>query len=982
MLTVAFIGVFLTFAQFQLPQAIAQETDQPPQAPILRVNPRMHTAPIRRVAANAGCTVLATASEDKTVKLWSLPGGQLRLTLRPPIGNLAESNNGKVYAAAVSPDGLWTAAGGWTRTGGDHWVYIFSNATGEVITRLGATDATPLGYTVQSLAISPDGKYLAAVLTAGGGLRVWERKSGELTEWTAAAADTGYGRKDATGVAFDKALNLFTVAQDHKIRRYSRGQWRMPQAIQWTGKIPYSVSVHPDMKKIAVGFANSTSPGLYKASSLYPIEVHFEGGVEAKGANLAAVSWSPSGNELFAGGSLKKDGKTIVRVWHADGSDGRDIANISEDGIFSIIPCGGAVALSSAEPSFGLLRADGTRPFWFNRVNADMRGKLGDNFTVSSDGTQVRFGLNAGGQPPALFDATSNTLSADESSAELKPATVEGLPVSGAIDTRSPQTGVVPIPLEPNEYSRSLAILPDLSGFFLGTDYGIRYIGKDGGQIWQRQTPGTVWGLNLAQDGKLIVAALGDGTIRWYRAQDHVELLALFVDLPSKRWIAWTPKGYFAASEGAENLIGWHLNRGWRQSADFFEIAKFRDTFYRPDIISQVLPALDEDSGIGKANELRKRKHADENILNKLPPVIEISSPVDGGQVSRDAVEVSYVLRAPGGVHVSTVIPLISGEQARFSVVDQPVQIAPDAVTGKLNVKVPGGDVELALVAQSDRGDVSSNKVRLIAFGGIPKSPYRPRLFGLVVGIGHYDPKNKAATNIDDIPFAANDADDVKASLDAQIGDGKIFRDGKVEKLTDGEADRSSLVAKLSWLRHATNNDPADVIVFYFSGHGKIGEGGASLLLPYNYNGDEDLTALTKTDVLQILEKASSKIMMFIDACHGSGGLDTTDFVNSVQKWSLRQAMIFASSKRNQKSYGKGRNSYYTRALLEALRGASPVPVVDNMVTTSGIDYYLVNRVPPLAKPDLQDPIAVHTDNWLQVPIATVKVTVDPALPK
>jgi WD40 repeat protein len=978
-LAAAFIVIFLIFPQVSSPQAAAKETEPPPQDPILRVSPRMHTAPIRRLAANTDCTVLATASEDKTVKLWSLPGGELRRTLRPPIGDLAESNNGKVFAVAVSPDGLWTAAGGWTRTGGDHWVYIFSNATGEAITRLGLTSDKALGFTVQSLAISPDAKYLAAVLSAGGGLRVWERKSGELFEWTAAAADTGYGRKDATGVAFDKNSNLFTVAQDGKIRRYERGKWRGPQAIRATGKLPYSVSVHPDMEKIAVGFTDSASPKLFKTSSLYPLPVAFESGVHAARANLGAVSWSPSGDALFAGGGLKKDAKTLVRVWRADGSDGIDIADVSEDGIFSIIPCGGAVAVSSADPSFGLLKEDGARPFWFNRVSADMRGKLGDDFTVSSDGAQVRFGLNSRGQLPALFDAASNTLSTEEtSSADLKPALVSGLNVSGAFDTRTPQIDAALIPLEPNEYSRSLAILPDRSGFFLGTDYGIRYVDKDGGQIWRRQTPGTVWGLNLTQDGKLIVAALGDGTIRWYRAEDRAELLALFVDLPSKRWIAWSPKGYYSASEGAENLLGWHLNRGWHQSADFYEVAKFRDTFYRPDIIKQILPALDEETGIGKANELRKRKRADEDVRKRILPVIEISSPFDGSQISADTVEVTYVLRSPEGVSVNAVIPLIDGKQVSFSRAGQPTQIAPGAITGKLSVSMAGGDAELALVAQSDRGDVSSAKVRLLAFGGIQKPAYRPRLFGLVVGIGHYKPENKAATNISDISFASNDAHDVMASLEAQIGDGKLFREGKVEELTDQNADRASLRSKLSWLRRTTN-DPADVIIFYFSGHGKIGEGGASLLLPYDFNGDEDLTTLTKTEVLQILEKTSAKIMVFIDACHGSGGLDTIDFVNSVQSWSLRQAIIFASSRRNQKSYGKGRNSYYTKALLEALSGKSPTPVIGNVVTTSAIDYYLVNRVPGLANPDSQTPIAVSSANWSQIPISAVQATADHA---
>ena len=58
------------------------------------------------------------------------------------------------------------------------------------------------------------------------------------------------------------------------------------------------------------------------------------------------------------------------------------------------------------------------------------------------------------------------------------------------------------------------------------------------------------------------LAAVGDGTIRWFRASDGKPLLSLFVQTMDNRWILWTPKGYYAASAGGENLIGWNVNRG------------------------------------------------------------------------------------------------------------------------------------------------------------------------------------------------------------------------------------------------------------------------------------------------------------------------------------------------------------------------------------------------------------------------------------
>src|SRR5580700_1490800 len=58
----------------------------PDQRPFLRVETGMHTAPIKRIGVDAACTRMATPSDDKTVRLWSLPDGRLERTIRLPIG--------------------------------------------------------------------------------------------------------------------------------------------------------------------------------------------------------------------------------------------------------------------------------------------------------------------------------------------------------------------------------------------------------------------------------------------------------------------------------------------------------------------------------------------------------------------------------------------------------------------------------------------------------------------------------------------------------------------------------------------------------------------------------------------------------------------------------------------------------------------------------------------------------------------------------
>jgi hypothetical protein len=65
-----------------------------------------------------------------------------------------------------------------------------------------------------------------------------------------------------------------------------------------------------------------------------------------------------------------------------------------------------------------------------------------------------------------------------------------------------------------------------------------------------------------------------------------------------KRWIAWTPQGYYDASVGGDELIGWHVNHGYDQAPDFYTVSQFRDQCNRPDIVALVLKTLDVDEAV------------------------------------------------------------------------------------------------------------------------------------------------------------------------------------------------------------------------------------------------------------------------------------------------------------------------------------------------------------------------------------------------
>ena len=71
-------------------QGVRPALGEPPLQPFLRIEAVAHTAPVARLAADASGRLLASVSDDKTLRLWDLADGALRAVLRPPIATEAE----------------------------------------------------------------------------------------------------------------------------------------------------------------------------------------------------------------------------------------------------------------------------------------------------------------------------------------------------------------------------------------------------------------------------------------------------------------------------------------------------------------------------------------------------------------------------------------------------------------------------------------------------------------------------------------------------------------------------------------------------------------------------------------------------------------------------------------------------------------------------------------------------------------------------
>jgi hypothetical protein len=351
----------------------------------------------------------------------------------------------------------------------------------------------------------------------------------------------------------------------------------------------------------------------------------------------------------------------------------------------------------------------------------------------------------------------------------------------------------------------------------------------------------------------VVVACFGDGTIHWYDAADGRELIALFIDPATERFVVWTPAGYFDHDHRTDGkpdgrtLIGYRMNEPSGHASDFVSIGQLYPTWFRPDLVG--LSFRDDGNARRKMDEHEAHAEKVGDVLRDgLPPKVTlldacaVDSMTATGCAGARAVDLPLG-RATDPPAVNAPVLLV-----RYKVDYQgndPGRVVPrlnDAVFNsgiKVESAAAHGRVEHALIPLArglnvvnlspvsgsgaiEAGSGASPEIRLVRSvetheneqtAAVPGP--RGQMYVLTVGV------SKLANAAWDL---ANPANDATALADVLRQDkAHLFAGVSAKTLTDADATKANIVDALKEI--AGKATPDDVVVIFLAGHGRTVDG-------------------------------------------------------------------------------------------------------------------------------------------------------------
>ena len=899
------------------------------ESPILEIDTGGHKAKINDVIFARDGRHLISASDDKTVRVWDVETGEIVRIIR---GQIGEGDEGKIFAAALSPDNRMLAVGGYPSRWG---IRLIDFQTGKVIRLLkGHTNV------IFDIAFSPDGSQLIS----GGGdftARIWDVRSGRNLHILEGHTDSIYtatfspdGKVAVTG-SDDDTLKLWNVTSGELITtmlghnddvlsaaftpdgRYILSGSSDKTIRMWDGKsgefikvlvrqdseVP-SLSISPDGKKVVTGHSGSAP----FTNNVFSISTGELLNSFTKHENIViATAISPDGKTTATGGGNDQE----IYIWDID--TGRVKQKMAGKG-------GVVWSVGFAKDGRSIAWGKNTRTNWtFNKY-----GYLEQSFLLKDAGHG--FSLSMG-------DVVQNDIEyqrAIESVGELSIKTKDGTYTSPILQILKNGNVIHEITrVSTSGYDhRSLTLTSDGRTVISGGSFGVltSYNPNTGKKIndFIGHTS-DVWGVAASPDSRYLVSGSYDQTVKIWKIESGELLLTIFHSTDGE-WVAWTPDGFYTSSSGGAHYVGYHINRGEDRASDYVGLDQIGDIYYRPDLVAKRLQGGFEDE---IRAELARVGSIDEVIVSGLPPKVVISK--KNYKINKRDFTLNFSLEDQGGgigkieYRVNDVIVASTGATR-----------SEDFLTKRRSGKIltlPNGKSTIKVITYNKRGNIALKSEEIIVEVNDPHMK-APSLYVLAVGVTDY--RDRALK----LNFAHSDAQAISDEL--KIRGKGLFEKIKVITLKNKDATTKKIEKAFDDISRKVK--VSDVFVLYLAGHG-MSINGDYHFVPWEavYASRESFeeATLSNKEIASLLEKIdTSKSLIILDSCYAglaakpdstvmlamlTRGIEEKTAIDRLMRATGR-ATLAASSEKQQAIEGYKGYGVFTYALIQGLRGKADRP--------------------------------------------------------
>lgn len=871
-----------------------------------------HMSLIRSIVFTPDGRHLVSASDDKTIRVWDVESGRTVRTLR---GDIGDGEAGKIYALAVSPDGRWLAAGGRTAIGPlrSNPIRIYDLASGRFAVLLEGHREPVL-----TLAFSPDGRLLAS-----GGMDdraiLWDLASGRKL-----SVLEGH-QGDVNAVRFMPAGGrLVTASDDKTLRLWSVADGRSVAVLDGHTDLVLSVAVSKDGTIASSSFDQTVR--LWDSDGRALAVINHDN-------RVIGVTFSPDGRHLLVTPGTEP---FVTRVWDITAGQlvstygGHDnlvyAAAFSPDGRLAATPGGNNHEIHLWSPLTGQLveRLAGT-------------GQAVWSAGISPDGRRIAWGHESHSGEPNRLSALSHELrlpEGDRPTGEPRPidgadAFVRAVPRLDDLELSHRALGAFGYndTLEISLAGRVIASIlrgendgyahtaysftPDHQAVITGGGNGYLSVhGLDGtkrGDFYGHT--GDVWAVAVSPDGRLLLSASADQTLKLWNIATRENIVSLFHSQDGE-WVMWTPQGYFAASPNGDRYVGWQVNQGADREARFVTAAQLKRHFYRPDIVRRALILASSAAAVEEAGQ---RAFTLDELLSRRPPEFVITGPKSGSATTEGRVELTLVEEPNEPIE-------------RFDVTVNDRRVNPDIFSSaapegrrhRLTVPLASGDNRIVITALNAVGQTTQEIV--VRHVGRGEFGTRGTLYVVSIGVDEY---RYLGQNLD---FAGADARALhKAFVDRA---GPLFAGVRSLVVAEGGDLQPTAANVRKALRLFGEAQPQDTVVLFLAGHG-INDGADYLFLPSDARREKDGwvgDSVVSWRVLQsVIETAQGRRVMMVDTCYAGNAFnprlvkDAGDAAIAV--FSATDAETVAQERPD---LGHG---VFTHAVLTGMGGAADVAV-------------------------------------------------------